>query len=566
MGSEIAGGGAVVSDRAFVQRLRASGGPSHDLLVLLDEHRILTTDQLARATAAPVRTVRHRLDRLRRAGLVDAVRPGREAGSAPRHWWLRIAGARLVAGTAAAPGRQHPSGLHVAHAAAIGETWLAVRDHGPAAGLRLRRWWSDRAGWQQWQSTRPGYGTRLRRLTPDAVLLVDVEHAGVAGEAAAFVEVDLATMSQAVLRQKVDRYLAYADARAWEGRWPHCPPLLLLTTTQARATTFLAAASGQLAAASRGNLVYGGQAGRDIADARTLVIAACGLVRQPATAVVDQPVWQLPDDTTRASLPQLLAARIAVQARAQHHLDQAADDAARHDRVDQLRAIRDAAGEQVARLLGAAAGDMLAHWYPADLPALLDDDPPLVDALLHWWADPDDPDRAGPARHMLTDRHTTTWTRQAKQLLAAAHHGDHPRLRAAATTLAAGRLLHGYDVDRLHQPPRATWTQIQQAALEDYQAHRDDQVAAVWAALGWRARRHTSPTQLGDDHDREHLLVCDTCAIAYPRPDPTGADWHAGEQCPHCHTGTPLPYRQRDQVATLTDRLTTIRARLAPPR
>ncbi|MEU4165173.1 hypothetical protein, partial [Actinoplanes sp. NPDC026670] len=93
----------------------------------------------------------------------------------------------------------------------------------------------------------------------------------------------------------------------------------------------------------------------------------------------------------------------------------------------------------------------------------------------------------------------------------------------------------------------------------------DDQVAAVWARTSWRARRHTSPTQLGDDHDREHLLVCDTCAITYPRPDPTGPDWHAGEHCPHCHTGTPLPYRQRDQVPTLTERLATIRTRLAPP-
>ncbi|OKI46823.1 transposase [Micromonospora sp. CB01531] len=76
-----------------------------------------------------------------------------------------VAGVRLVAGTAAAPGRQRPSGLHVAHAAAIGEVWLAVRDHGPAAGLALRRWWSERAGWQEWESTALGWGSRIRRLT-----------------------------------------------------------------------------------------------------------------------------------------------------------------------------------------------------------------------------------------------------------------------------------------------------------------------------------------------------------------------------------------------------------------
>ncbi|WP_152748286.1 replication-relaxation family protein [Micromonospora sp. RV43] len=550
-------------DRAFVARLRATGGPSHDLLVLLDAHRVLTTDQLARATGTPVRTVRHRLDRLRTAGLVDAVRPGREAGSSPRHWWLRIAGARLVAGTAAAPGRQRPSGLHVAHAAAIAEVWLAVRDHGPSAGLALRRWWTDRAGWQEWETTPPGWGARRRRLTPDGALLVDVDHAGVVGTAAAFVEVDLATMSQVVLREKVTRYLAYAEDRAWEGRWPHCPPLLLLTTTEARAATFLAAADRQLAAARRGGLVHGGQAGRDLAEARALMVAACGLVRDPAAAVIDAPVWLLPGEVaTRASLAELLAGRIAAQARARHHLQQAAAAAARQDRVDAFHEICDAAGD-VARLLDApAAGQLLAHWPPATRHQRLDDAPDVVDAVLTWWADRDDPALTDRARAALVDRHAAEWSAQAERLLAAAGH-DHPRLRAAAAALQDGRLLDGYTLDRLRPPPPRTQERVQETALEDYRAVRDDHVAAVWDRLGWRARRRTTPAQLGAEHDREHLIVCGTCAIAYPRPDPDGPDWHAGEHCPHCHAGTPIPYADRDQVSTLDERLTAIRARLA---
>jgi DNA-binding transcriptional ArsR family regulator len=55
----------------------------------LDQHRVMTTGQLARATDTPERTVRYRLDRLHDAGLVAFARPGRESGSAPRHWWLR---------------------------------------------------------------------------------------------------------------------------------------------------------------------------------------------------------------------------------------------------------------------------------------------------------------------------------------------------------------------------------------------------------------------------------------------------------------------------------------------
>src|SRR3712207_468387 len=90
---------------AFLTRLRTANGPSHTLLVLLDQHRVMTTGQLARATETPERTVRYRLDQLREANLVECVTPGRESGSAPRHWWLRPAGACLVAGTAAAEGR-----------------------------------------------------------------------------------------------------------------------------------------------------------------------------------------------------------------------------------------------------------------------------------------------------------------------------------------------------------------------------------------------------------------------------------------------------------------------------
>src|SRR5947207_2156713 len=97
-------GGGVMADRAFLTRLKASDGPSHHLLVLLDQHRVMTTGQLARATSTPERTVRSRLERLRDAGLVDFVRPGRERGSAPRYWSLRRAGARLITGSAPASG------------------------------------------------------------------------------------------------------------------------------------------------------------------------------------------------------------------------------------------------------------------------------------------------------------------------------------------------------------------------------------------------------------------------------------------------------------------------------
>jgi len=48
--------------REYVHRVRTSGGPSHDLLVLLDRHRVMTTGQLARATLSPERTARYRIE------------------------------------------------------------------------------------------------------------------------------------------------------------------------------------------------------------------------------------------------------------------------------------------------------------------------------------------------------------------------------------------------------------------------------------------------------------------------------------------------------------------------
>lgn len=203
-----------MADSSFLTRLRTSDGPSHLVLVLLDQHRVMTTDQLARATATPERTVRY------------------------RHWWLRPAGARLVAGTAAAEGK--PSAMFAAHAAAISEVWLALGEHGPGEGIEVDGWLTDRAGWQEWDAGR--YWSRRYRLTPDAVARVTMPDGS---PAVAFIEVDLASMTQTLLKEKVARYLTYAADRAWQGIHPYCPPMLLLTTTATRAATFVRAA-GQL--------------------------------------------------------------------------------------------------------------------------------------------------------------------------------------------------------------------------------------------------------------------------------------------------------------------------------
>src|SRR5207248_2394843 len=143
---------------------------------------------------------------------------------------------------------------------------------------------------------------RRYRLTPDAVARLAV--AG-GGTAVVFVEVDLASMTQTLLKQKVDRYLAYAADRAWYGEHPHCPPLLLLTTTTTRAATFVRTAKPPLDQYERR------YASGDRAE--TPVVTACGLVRDPARAVVE-PCWMLPDAAAgELSLAEILAERLDAQ-------------------------------------------------------------------------------------------------------------------------------------------------------------------------------------------------------------------------------------------------------------
>jgi|GEM_PF-1497017 len=550
-----------------VTRIRLDGGPSHELLVLLDQHRVLTTQQLARATATPERTVLHRLDRLRQAHLVDCVRPGRETGSAPQHWWLRPAGAKLVTGTPVAAGQRAPSGLHVAHAATIGEVWLAVREHGPTAGVELTGWWADRAGWQEW-TARGSYTQRQRRLTPDAVLHATVTAPdGTTGQAAAFVEVDLATMTQTLLREKVARYLTYAAERAWEGVHPHCPPLLLLTTTASRATTFVRAAGKQLAAARRNEYRHPPGAQADIAHAEVLVVAACGLVRDPATAVM-QACWKLPDEAAaELSLAELLAERVSAQHRAEGWHVHLAAEADRREKALLLWVLR---RDNVLEQHGQAAAEVYEHLVGGDGAGFLAAEPALAGAVLAWWqahqSDPAGTDPE-PVRAALRSRHTQVWAEHTRTLLGAQAHLDaaDPHLAAHAVRLQQGQLLQGWALLVLAEPPRRTGEQVQREALGDYPARRDADADRQYAGLPWLVRRRTSRAALAAAYAAAHLLVCDTCATVAVRPDPDRpAHWiEEGGCCYYCGgTGVLLDYAHRDRVPTLAQRLAALRQRL----
>jgi DNA-binding transcriptional ArsR family regulator len=568
-----------LAGRSLVTRLRTDGGPSHELLVLLDQHRVLTSGQLARLTGAAPRTVTYRLDRLLRAKLVAFARPGRETGSSPRFWWLTPHGARLVAGVAAAEGKR-PSAMFAAHASAIAEAWLAVLEHGPGAGLIGTGWWPDRAGWHTWRR-----GGADVTLSPDAILTADLstlsgrapgQPAAPAGETVAFVEIDLATMSQSKLREKVGRYLAYAEDREWDGRWPHCPPLLMLTTTRARAVTFLRAAGKVAAAARRGRgLDYRfagyGRAGRDVAAAERLVIAACGHVRNPAAAIA-APVWLLapaePDDEPApVTLAGLLAERVAAQQVADRWYARIEADHAAAHRAGQLAEL--ARGTVLAEQLGDPVAAAAYAQLAGDVDAFTTTHPDLAEQILTWWEQGDQPgdaDRGERLRAVLRTEHERLLAEQTRAVLAAPRTAaGHPAAAAAAAALQSGRLLAPWLLDALAGPVTETREQLQRRLLAEHTASRDAELADRYQTLSRWARRRADPAADAAAYDETHLLVCDLCAIAVPAGD---ADqwWPDGDdqpQCRQCDTGHLIGYADRGQVPILDERLTQLRARLA---
>ena len=540
-------------DRAFLSRLRSSGGPSLHLLVLLDQHRVMTTDQLARATGTPERTVRYRLARLHESNLVDTTRPGRESGSAPQHWWLRPAGAKLVTGAAPAEGR--PSGMFVAHAAAITEVWLALTEQADTSGVRVEHWLTDRAGWLEWEA---GAQSRRYRLTPDAVTQLRL---GGGPAVPVLIEVDLASMTQTLLRQKVERYLTYAADGGWWDHYDQCPPMLLLTTTPTRAANFARAAAPLLARHTR---EYGSED-----PAETPLVAACGLVHAPARAVVEL-CWTLPDPgAAELTMAEILTdcRRRLDESQAWHHTQNTV--VRRRDDLDTL-------DDVLRRATPAGLGDWLGSEQAAavlitvagpDNAAFLDSEPDLARQVIAWgraqrkvgnkW---DARALAEPFVNQLADRYQPLWAAQAQRLLAAGEHlaAGTPAVYTLASTLAAGRLANHKQMAVLDAPAGNSHRQLQEAAWGDYLQRRQASVETTWRRLDRRSRRTTTVQRWAEQYDTDSLVVCPDCLISYPQPE-WGATY--SERCPHCG-GVLRDWPGSDGIIMLATRLQSIRDRL----
>jgi hypothetical protein len=417
--------------------------------------------------------------------------------------------------------------------------------------MEVEEWLTDRAGWQEWEAGT--YWSRRYRLTPDAVAHVTMPDGS---PAVAFIEVDLASMTQTLLKEKVARYLAYAADRAWEGIHPYCPPILLLTTTATRAATFTRAA-GQLIAQHEDRLPF-----EDPAD--VLVVAACGYVHNPARAITEA-CWKVPEAAAaELTLAELLSERLDAQMETE---DRDARDAAvqRQADLDVLRELREV--DLLADwLYSRPAAEALNALIGTDPAAFLDREPDLAAQILewarHWRRIPrsERRERAKPLVPVLEARHATLWAQQARLLLSSQDRlaAVEPRLCRLITTLADGHLADEAEIAMLRAAPTRSRQQLQQDAWSDYPAQREAFVEAQWGALSRRGRRQTSREHLADAYDNEHLIICDTCQIIYLK---VGPNTLLQQYCPHCG-GTVIDWIDRASIVPLAHRLDGIRRRL----
>ncbi|MGH9055727.1 MAG: replication-relaxation family protein [Acidimicrobiales bacterium] len=504
----------------LTSRIASLSDVDHDILVLLHVHRVLTTPQLITLTGRPERTVDYRLGRLRTRSLVGRTRPYAASGSAPYYWWLTRAGAHLVEGTSPAPGKGEPNPLFLRHTAAIAGLFVALADAGPAVGITLSSWRRDEGAWEDWDH----YG-KPGRIRPDAYAGVQLEVGGETGVAGAFIEVDFATMDHARLRAKVARHRRYVAEAIWWDRHPCCPALLLVTTSEARVSRFMAAAEKDRPRP----FPYQSE---DPAHYDELV-AACAAVASPEAAVV-APVWRVGVGDAPVTLSALLASEVRQYRRVVGRVEIArreVDAANRRSGAWGLSKQADAIASGLDDPEAGAAVRHLLRQHP-DWP---DDHPDLADATLAWWRQGAQ-DGAFPPVSLVEGWRQVfrqCWLAQAERLMGqrqAVALGD-PRLRPTAGALARGELVADYELEC--SDPIDGRAAVD-AAMAEHETRRDAAATASLQALPLHRRLVANRADLAADYDARHLCVCPRCGIPKNDDEDPAISGYGGARCPCC--------------------------------
>ena len=531
------------------------------VLVLLDEHRVATTTQVSAALSLALRTADYRLVRLRDAGLVDRARPYRERGTAPFHWWLTRRGRAVVHGER--PGRggaAKPHPIFLLHTAAVTGFALALAAGGDS-GLVLREWRRDEDAWEHWRN-----GEVDLHVAPDGLLRATAQGKDVA----AFVEIDRGTMTQPRLRGKALRHLRYAHDRAWAGRHPWPPPLLLVTTSDERARRFLDGVEHLRQPTRR--KIRESIAFAWTGAARHLWIAACAWVDDPERAVTEA-VWT-DASGARFTLAEGLAAfaarqeALAAEAAAERARREAAEREEQaknrfHRLLREAKRVESSADDgRVGRMARRLADE-------ARQPGTVD---PLVQEVADWWgtggAEGSTPMPPGLAEE-LRSRHAAVWSDQARRVVALHASGCRSfRLRRLAVEVAEGLALDdnhfAFELRRAGEVD-ADYEAKERAVYESRRRH--------WVGCRLKEmrpwQRRAAAAGLVQRYDDEHLWGCRRCGGAVP--DVAAQSWERGDwtpptRCSHCASERLDPWPQRQSVPTLEESVAVLSGRPKEPR
>jgi hypothetical protein len=517
----------------------------------------MTTPQLITLVGRPERTVDYRLSRLREAGVVERTRPYAASGSAPFFWWLTRMGAQLIEGTSPAPGKAAPNPLFLRHSAAIAGLYVALVNLGPHVGLTDCSWRRDETAWEEWS---PSLG-RAKHLRPDAHMEVTLDVDGEPARAGAFVEIDFATMDQRRLAAKVARHRDYALDRAWSNRHPGCPALLLLTTSDARVTRFLA----NLERARPRPSYYGDED----PTAWEPVVAACACVSAPEEAL-SAPVWRTSAADAPSTLSSLLSAdvrtyrRLVATVRAQRAADEQYQRLqAIHPLAADSERLADAMDDVEAATAVRFLFDQVLPYNPSVKEEWAAQHLDLVMTTHAWWVEGDGRSGWPPSPVQVVSAwralYRRMWAEQATRLLdRGAESANDPRLRRPAADLAAGTLVLGWCLER--EPGPDGGSAAAEAAL-DCEVRRDAAVADALRALPLHRRLATSRAALESDYDDQHLVVCVDCAVVR-HDDPDQHRYGGPARCPLCD-GELVPTEQSPELpAELGDSLALVAERL----
>lgn len=211
----------------------------HEIVHLLTEHRVATTQQMTTLLGIPERTVRYRLERLLDLRLAGRSEPYAERGKAPHDWWpTRTAYAYARGEPIPSSGeREGPNQSFLKHAASLTGIFVGLSRLAESLGLSL-------TFAREVEGKEPfTYEGRETAIVPDASIVLtssDVHYE-------AFIELDMGTASLTKIQRKLGNYVAYSHKGAWRERHPFLPALLFITTTERRAEAILKAFLAKIA-------------------------------------------------------------------------------------------------------------------------------------------------------------------------------------------------------------------------------------------------------------------------------------------------------------------------------